>query len=203
MKIDPAYFDAVIDRAGTACEKWDGRQGSLRPRRRHPPLGGGHGLCLRPGHRRGAQGARRPPHLRLYGRCGGKPAGGGKLPQAPLWPGGGAGMDPFQPQRGGQHALFPLRADRAGRARAHPAAGVRPLPRDDPARRPRRGRKPAGGNRRGLEDGLWLSGSGVPKRHTLHVPLQPPQPRRPRVDARGAGNARGTGQGLQRARHRR
>ena len=26
MKIDRAYFDAVIDRAGTACEKWDGRQ---------------------------------------------------------------------------------------------------------------------------------------------------------------------------------
>ena len=26
MKIDQAYFDAVIDRAGTACEKWDGRQ---------------------------------------------------------------------------------------------------------------------------------------------------------------------------------
>ena len=26
MKLDQAYFDAVIDRAGTACEKWDGRQ---------------------------------------------------------------------------------------------------------------------------------------------------------------------------------
>ena len=26
MKIDQAYFDAVIDRAGTACEKWDGRK---------------------------------------------------------------------------------------------------------------------------------------------------------------------------------
>ena len=25
MKLDPSYFDAVIDRAGTACEKWDGR----------------------------------------------------------------------------------------------------------------------------------------------------------------------------------
>ncbi len=25
MKIERAYFDAVIDRAGTACEKWDGR----------------------------------------------------------------------------------------------------------------------------------------------------------------------------------
>ena len=24
--IDRAYFDAIIDRAGTACEKWDGRQ---------------------------------------------------------------------------------------------------------------------------------------------------------------------------------
>ena len=143
MKIDRAYFDAVIDRAGTACEKWDGRQEVFRPQRRHPPLGGRHGLCLRPVYRRGAQGARRPPHLRLYGRCGGKPSGGGKLPQAPLWPDGGAGVDPSQPQRGGQHALFPLRADRAGRARAHPAAGVRPLPRDGAALRPRRGGKPA------------------------------------------------------------
>ena len=26
MKLDQAYFDAVIDRAATACEKWDGRQ---------------------------------------------------------------------------------------------------------------------------------------------------------------------------------
>ena len=25
MKLDQSYFDAVIDRAGTACEKWDGR----------------------------------------------------------------------------------------------------------------------------------------------------------------------------------
>lgn len=24
--IDRAYFDAFIDRAGTACEKWDGRE---------------------------------------------------------------------------------------------------------------------------------------------------------------------------------
>ena len=25
MKLEASYFDAVIDRAGTACEKWDGR----------------------------------------------------------------------------------------------------------------------------------------------------------------------------------